>query len=208
MLEYEIDMDRAFALDVFDISQGHHALQQEGMCAMEAVAWVAGLEHSDRPPCTSPVIASFVRELNDRIPTHRLQEIKDTLPLLINTHKSSAESRRRDFLLTSVLQKIGRLTLGGRVPHSLIKDMYRSQNYDEARSYAAQMVWYFPNISLEANFLHELINADLDYLDAPFSAKSAAKACYLAADLSEDPIVKREIWTITLQLVGEVVEVK
>ena len=40
------------------LKHGSHTTFAQGLCAMEAVAWLAGEKHSDRPSCTCPVIAS------------------------------------------------------------------------------------------------------------------------------------------------------
>jgi len=52
----------------FTFGRGAHETREDGMCVMEAVAYVAGEEHSDSPKCASPVIAAFLRSWNDSIP--------------------------------------------------------------------------------------------------------------------------------------------
>jgi len=49
------------------LSFGAHDTPEEGMCLMEAVAWLAGEAHSDHPKCACPVIAAYARNLNDRM---------------------------------------------------------------------------------------------------------------------------------------------
>ena len=49
------------------IKSGAHAAQDDMMCAMEAVAWLAGEQWSDKPECACPVISAFVRNWNDSI---------------------------------------------------------------------------------------------------------------------------------------------
>jgi hypothetical protein len=51
----------------FTFGTGMHDNREDGMCLMEAVAYVAGEDHSDHPACASPVISSFLRGWNDRI---------------------------------------------------------------------------------------------------------------------------------------------
>jgi hypothetical protein len=49
------------------ITHGSHTTREDGMCAMEAVAWLAGEPHSDKPICTCPVIGGVVIGWNDSI---------------------------------------------------------------------------------------------------------------------------------------------
>jgi hypothetical protein len=56
------------------LSAGKHKSPDEGLCAMEAAAWLAGLPHSDRPQCTSEVIAAYIRNFNDDTPDGDLQK--------------------------------------------------------------------------------------------------------------------------------------
>src|SRR5215472_2000672 len=67
---------------------------------MEAVAWLAGEEHTDRPVCTCPVIASMVRRLNDRIVDDKLgtELLAPLLPKLIGTRAALPVMRRRAFI--------------------------------------------------------------------------------------------------------------
>jgi hypothetical protein len=55
------------------LRHGGHPNAAAGMCAMEAVAFVAGEPHSDKPKCACPVISAVMRRLNDRIPTDELR---------------------------------------------------------------------------------------------------------------------------------------
>ena len=73
-------------LSVFKLSKGSHDSPEEGVCAMEAVAWLEGLPHSDHPKCTCPVIAAYVRSLNDDCSTDELrQKLISYLPKLVGT---------------------------------------------------------------------------------------------------------------------------
>lgn len=71
---------------IHKIEYGLHARREDGVCAMEAVAWMAGERHSDEPACTSPVIAAFVRQLNDSMRSDTERELlRPLLPNLIGT---------------------------------------------------------------------------------------------------------------------------
>jgi len=44
---------------------GAHPTRDDGVCAMEMVAWLAGEAHSDEPRCACPVLGALVRASND-----------------------------------------------------------------------------------------------------------------------------------------------
>jgi hypothetical protein len=58
--------------EIVRLQRGRHRRPQDGVCAMELVAWMAGERHSDHPRSASPVIAAFSRPFNDALaPAHR-----------------------------------------------------------------------------------------------------------------------------------------
>jgi hypothetical protein len=82
------------------LRSGAHRTAEQGMCAMEAVAWLKGEPFSDRPQCTCPVIAAFVRRWNDRLPSdnERTRLLGPLLASLLDTRGSLALARRRAFV--------------------------------------------------------------------------------------------------------------
>ena len=87
-------------LDNITLGSGSHSTREEGVCAMEAVAWLAGEPHSDEPECTSPVIAAFLRSWNDALPTDedRQRLLLPLLPLVIGTRADDATDLRRSYI--------------------------------------------------------------------------------------------------------------
>lgn len=66
----ELDLEHALPADVLaelQLEHGSHEKRAMGVCAMEAVAWLAGEPHSDAPACTCPVLGAFVRNWNDNL---------------------------------------------------------------------------------------------------------------------------------------------
>ena len=59
--------DRLPVIDNLTLLKGAHGRLDEGVCVMEAVAWVAGEPWSDHPKSASPVIAAFMRSWNDTL---------------------------------------------------------------------------------------------------------------------------------------------
>lgn len=83
-------------LSVFCLQKGKHDSASHGVCAMEAVAWLEGLEHSDHPPCTCPVFAAFVRVTNDGMPDDYRKKLIPFLPRLVGTVSPEHEQARAE----------------------------------------------------------------------------------------------------------------
>lgn len=81
------------------LSVGLHRTPEDGICAMEFVAWLEGLPHSDKPECACPVIGAYVRALNDSLPEEERQELIPYLPRLVGTVSPEHEQERAEYLL-------------------------------------------------------------------------------------------------------------
>ena len=86
------------------ISRGSHDSQADGMCLMEATAWLAGERHSDAPVCACPTFTRYGIRLNDAYwPTDkdRTEALCDLPALLLNTRTHDVElMRKRAYALT------------------------------------------------------------------------------------------------------------
>lgn len=80
--DHEVALQRL--KDVF-LLKGKHASLEEGMCALEAAAWISGLPHSDTPENVCPIVAAYVRELNDVLREDARQSLKGFIPRLIGS---------------------------------------------------------------------------------------------------------------------------
>ena len=65
-------MDMTKLADVM-LRNGGHTGPEQGMCVMEAVAFLANEEFGDHPMCACPVVGAFLRKFNDRLPTDELR---------------------------------------------------------------------------------------------------------------------------------------
>jgi hypothetical protein len=92
-------------LETLTLKQGSHVDREKGMCAMEAVAWLANEPHSDAPKCACPVITKFVIRLNDRWSSEERQLLKPYLPRILNTRDGNA-LKRAEILAMTVCTKI------------------------------------------------------------------------------------------------------
>jgi len=81
------------------LQRGAHPSRDDGMCAMEMVAWLAGEAHSDEPECACPVLAALVRACNDAMTDHaRNAHLRPLVPQLVNSRRSVAIERVRGLL--------------------------------------------------------------------------------------------------------------
>jgi len=80
--------ERLKALDPIPLLHGAHDKQ---FCALDAAAWIAGEEHSDRPKCVSPVIGAFVRPTLD---DEARQALRSYAPRMIGTAGDGYDKER------------------------------------------------------------------------------------------------------------------
>src|SRR4051794_25402846 len=92
----QVSIDESRLAQISALASGAHSSPEEGMCAMEAAAWIAGERFSDHPKCVSPVIGAFMRSWNDALPDSVRTAL--LLPLILKTigtaNGSDLETRR------------------------------------------------------------------------------------------------------------------
>lgn len=91
MSEVTIDPARFAAID---LKKGSHSTPDDGMCLMEATAFLVGEQHSDNPNCVSPVLGTFGRNLNDVLSDDLRQNLKALIPSLPGTANDGCDGRR------------------------------------------------------------------------------------------------------------------
>jgi hypothetical protein len=84
----------ALDLDTLVLRSGTHSSPSDGVSLMEAVSALAGEPWSNRPSCTSPVIAAYARSLNDWLADDARQRLKAYIPRLVGTAEPDLELRR------------------------------------------------------------------------------------------------------------------
>lgn len=97
------------ATGVPSIKKNSHRTREEGMCVMEAVAYVAGLPHSDHPECTDPIITRICIVTNDgsgyRVRQQLFHDPKLLLRLAGSRTRNQRTLARRATLLLSALNQ-------------------------------------------------------------------------------------------------------
>jgi hypothetical protein len=97
-----INADRLAAITT--LSVGKHKADSAKMCAMEAVAYIAGEPWSDAPACASPVIASFMRLWNDGLPdADRTRLLLPLVPEIVGTRTTDADDVTREWMASDWL---------------------------------------------------------------------------------------------------------
>jgi hypothetical protein len=118
------------------LERGSHIDISAGVCAMEMVAFLAGEMHSDRPVCTCPVLAAFVRRLNDRFDDSDRQLLKPFIPRLIGTRDEKKRDVRMYFFVNWAAREFAPTVLedSGRVEDAkLLRDLDPITDGDSAR---------------------------------------------------------------------------
>ncbi len=80
--------------EAITLAHGSHRTRDGGMCAMEAVAWLAGEPHSDAPACTARPLQRFVIITNDWMGDDERVALKPLLLRLIGTSGSRENDHR------------------------------------------------------------------------------------------------------------------
>jgi hypothetical protein len=91
-------------IEQYPLQRGSHPSREDGMCAMEMVAWLSGEAHSDEPDCACPVISALVRACNDAMTDHnRNCYLRPLVPQLVHTRANATVERLRGFLAIDFL---------------------------------------------------------------------------------------------------------
>ena len=87
-----------FDIQLPKLSKGKHGPNEKEMCAMELVSFMERLPHSDSPPCTCPVLAAYVRAINDRMDDNTRQLLLPYLSRLVGTVLPEHEKDRLQYI--------------------------------------------------------------------------------------------------------------
>src|SRR6266702_835429 len=90
-------------LDGLVLASGGHSMREQGVCLLEAVAWMAGENHSDHPACVCPVLGALGRRVNDRLPDDLRQQLIPLVPHMIGTRGDGLTVKRAFFAARWVL---------------------------------------------------------------------------------------------------------
>ena len=88
-------------INTVNFKSGAHTTREQGMCAMEAAAWLAGEPHSDRPACVCVAITRFMSAWNDSIldGDARNRLLRPLIPIVLNTASTSEVASKRAWMM-------------------------------------------------------------------------------------------------------------
>ena len=100
--------ERLAVIGGLQLSAGSHTSFADGVCVLEAVAWVAGESWSDHPACACPVIGAVLRAWNDAITdtTRRTELLAPLVARLVDSRSTSAVELRRSYLAFDWLARV------------------------------------------------------------------------------------------------------
>jgi hypothetical protein len=93
-------------IETLRLRSGGHKSPEDGMCVMEAVAFVAGEPHSDHPECACPIISAFLRRWNDDLDDEGRQKLKPYIRKLVGTRSTKAIEQKRGLLVADWLLRV------------------------------------------------------------------------------------------------------
>ncbi len=80
-------------LDGISLEHGSHTRREDGMCAMELVAFIAGEPHNYEPDCASKLLTGFTIRLNDHMRPSERRDLKLFLPRMVGTRAGDERAR-------------------------------------------------------------------------------------------------------------------
>lgn len=75
----------------FFVFEGGHSDREDGMCAMEWAAYLAGRPHSDTPVCVAHDIRAMMISVNDNTDDKTRQKLRGLIPRSLKTQKTKPE---------------------------------------------------------------------------------------------------------------------
>ena len=89
----------------YTLTYGSHRTREDGMCLMEAVAYLAGEPHTDAPMCACPILTTYAIALNDAMgqgpdgDALRAQYLYDLAPMLVGSRSTPDVEQARTYVL-------------------------------------------------------------------------------------------------------------
>ena len=123
---------------------GSHPDPATGLCAMEMVAFMERLPHSDRPECTCPVLREITIATNDMLGHEDRQQLLPMLPELVDTNVPAPIRHERERFIMETARRTVEHHLGmrggdprydpyrDRFAYERYRGAYRGREFEEA----------------------------------------------------------------------------
>ena len=176
------------------LARSSHGSRKAGMCAMEAVAFLAGEPHSDAPKCTAAPVRRFVIATNDWCNDEERQQLKPYLLRLITTSSGGREADKHAAFLFAdwAVREVAPAALDARNKPELAARLRAiAPIVDKASAIAARDETYEVRkaaYAAAATYAAAYAAAAADAAAAAYAAADAAAyaAAYAAADADAD----------------------
>lgn len=183
-------------------------IESGSACVMEAACFVAGLPLTDSPSCTCPVIASFLRSLNDSLPndSERDRLLKPLIAEIIGTKSTQAIEERRSYMALDWLIRVHTPAWLDRV-ESLKSFAADLRNHEEIADLAgATAAWAAARAAAGAAARAAALDAALDA--AWDAARDAARAAARDAAGASLKTTVDELQISALALIRRMIEIQ
>ena len=104
-------LDDLKTLKLPPLSKGKHQSPEDGLCAMEMVAYLERLPHSDAPECTCLLLSEYVVKINDVCSDSDREKLKPYLPRLVGTVSPAHEQARAEIFAWAAIHRFAPMAL-------------------------------------------------------------------------------------------------
>ncbi len=175
-------------IEKISLKRGKHRNSEEGMCVMEAVAYIAGEPHSDHPKCADRAITSALIRLNDRMPDDATRDkyLKPIIPQIVGTVSTQEVYIKRGFVAAD---------FAVRISAPLVMDMLGKTEYATKLRALAPLIDRETSVKAR-DFIRQTYPYRLYsyYAAAAAAANAAAAAADAAADAAAAAVAAEFKW--------------
>lgn len=118
------------------LAPGKHASPEDGMCAMEVVAFLAGGPHTDHPRCACPIVSGYVLHINDNMPDDQRQRLLPYLPRLVDSVSEDHEQARHEYFAWQAVRVFAPAALRAQGYRRYARSLENAADLDRARDIA------------------------------------------------------------------------
>ena len=104
-------LDDLKTLKLPPLLKGKHKSPEDGLCAMEMVAFMERLPHSDAPECTCLLLSEYVVKINDVCSDSDREKLKPYLPRLVGTVSPAHEQARAEIFAWAAIHRFAPMAL-------------------------------------------------------------------------------------------------
>lgn len=113
-----------------------------GACALDAISWLMYGQLGDEPICVCPIIADYVRAINDALDDVDRQKLRPYLMRLVATVEPAVESERAQYLFNHAIRVLLPMALGNRYWWWRFKAFRQAcKTFEHGETYLPRTTW-------------------------------------------------------------------